>query len=53
MQLNREEFENICKPVMEWLNNNCHPHTIIAITQTDAELLEGVCFFKTTEYLID
>jgi len=39
----QEEFEALTRPVIEWLNNNCHPHVSVIVTPTNAELLEGVC----------
>lgn len=39
----RNEFEAVTRPVIEWLNNNCHPHVSVIVTPTNAELLEGVC----------
>jgi hypothetical protein len=45
------EFETVTKPVMEFLNNNCHPHVTVTINTTSSELSEGVCGFTTREYL--
>ena len=39
----QQEFEALTRPVIEWLNNNCHPHVSVIVTPTNAELLEGVC----------
>ena len=39
----REEFEAVVRPVIKWLNENYHPHVMVAITPTDAQLMEGVC----------
>lgn len=44
--MNREEqlqFEEVVRPVIKWLCENCHPHHTIIITPTNAELLEGSC----------
>jgi hypothetical protein len=46
-------FEEVARPVVEWLNNNCHPHVTVVITTTGAELSEGVCAFYTMEYVKD
>lgn len=35
------EFETAARPMIEWLNKNCHPHVKVIITTTDAELVEG------------
>lgn len=49
----REEFESITRPVIEWLNKNCHPHITVTIEPTRAELSEGVFSFPTNDYLTD
>ena len=36
----RKEFEAVTRPVIEWLNNNCHPHVSAVIEPTRAELLK-------------
>jgi len=38
----RKEFEQIVRPVIQFLNDNYHPHTQIIVTPTSAELTEGV-----------
>jgi len=37
-----KEFEKIVRPVVEYLQQNYHPHASIIITQTNAEIVEGV-----------
>lgn len=37
-----ESFENAARPLIKWLNENSHPHTSAIVTQTGAELLEGI-----------
>ncbi len=49
----RQEFEKLARPMIEWLNNNCHPHCSVNITQDSAELLEGVCVVNTKDYILD
>uniref|UniRef100_A0A6H2A5C1 Uncharacterized protein n=1 Tax=viral metagenome TaxID=1070528 RepID=A0A6H2A5C1_9ZZZZ len=39
----RKEFEEKVRPVLRFLNDNCHPHVQVIITPTMAELTEGVC----------
>jgi len=39
----RKEFEQTARPLIKFLNDNCHPHTQIIITPTNAEITEGVC----------
>jgi hypothetical protein len=50
---NRDAFIALTKPLIEWLNNNSNPHSMIVITFTSAELLEGAIAFHTEEYLKD
>jgi hypothetical protein len=47
----RQEFEEVVKPVIKWLNNNCNPHNTIIIDNTNAELVDGVYTEHTEEYL--
>ena len=49
----QEEFENVVKPVMEWLAKNSNPHTKIIIESTSAELVEGTMVISTEEFLVD
>ena len=37
------EFEALTRPLLKFLNDNCHPHVSVVVTTTTAELLEGVC----------
>lgn len=37
------EFEALTRPLLKFLNDNCHPHVSVIVTTTTAELLEGVC----------
>jgi hypothetical protein len=46
-------FEEIVKPVMEWLAKNKHPHMIVIIEATRAELVEGVECVATDEFVPD
>ncbi|MDO9536087.1 MAG: hypothetical protein Q7J85_12345 [Bacillota bacterium] len=38
-----DEFEALARPLMKFLNDNCHPHVSVIVTPTNGELLEGVC----------
>lgn len=49
----RQAFEAITRPVIEWLNANCHPHVTVVITPTSAELREGTIAYTTTDYVRD
>jgi len=48
-----EQLEEVVKPVMEWLSNNCHPHTTVIIDVTNAELVEGIATVVTQEFVKD
>jgi len=48
-----KEFENLTRPVIEWLNKNYHPHVSVTICSTRAELSEGVIGFTTFDYIKD
>jgi hypothetical protein len=37
----RIEFEKTARPMIKWLNDNCHPHVEVNITPTSARLFEG------------
>lgn len=47
----KKEFEQIVKPLIKFLNDNCHPHAVVVVSCTDAELSEGIYNFHTEEYL--
>ena len=49
----QKEFEAITRPVIKFLNDNCHPHVLVIITPTSAELVSGVCAYQTDDYLKD
>jgi hypothetical protein len=56
MKLNEKQIESFnesSKPLIKWLNENCHPHVTIIVTTTDSELSEGICVFRTEEFLKD
>lgn len=39
----RAEFDTLCRPLLKFLCENCHPHVSVIVTSTNAELLEGCC----------
>jgi hypothetical protein len=49
----KAEFESLARPLIKFLNDNCHPHVSIHIENDHAELSEGVCAFHTEEYFLD
>lgn len=38
---NKEEFEKVTKPVVEWMQKNCTPHDTIRIDIGGVELMSG------------
>lgn len=49
----RKEFEAVVKPVMKFLNEHFHPHVMVTIDPSRAELLEGQCATVTDEFVKD
>ena len=49
----RDEFKKVTEPVMEWLNENFHPHVHVIIDPTRSELLEGQTAHVTDKYVKD
>lgn len=39
----RKEFEQMTKPLNEWLQKNFSPHAKVIITSDSAEVCEGIC----------
>lgn len=48
-----KDFEELSKPLIKWLNDNCNPHARIIVDVTGAELVYGECNFYTQEYIKD
>ena len=46
-------FSMAVSPLIEYLNNNHHPHTSIIVTTTHAEVLEGKICVNTNEFVKD
>ena len=56
MLITKEQQESLldaAKPLIKWLNENCHPHTQVVVDALSAELLEGVAKVRTEEFLKD
>ena len=49
----RKEFELTVEPLMEWLAQNCHPHTAAIVDSGRAELVEGVVAHVTSKFIRD
>lgn len=41
----RQKFEELAQPLIDFINENYHPHCTIVIDNTHAELLEGLIGF--------
>lgn len=52
-ELFRKEFEDLVRPLMDYLGKNHHPHTKIILDSMSAELVEGVIGLQTDEYVRD
>ncbi len=48
-----DAFEEAAKPLVKWLNDNCHPHVTVVVTPSGAELSEGVAFVPIKEFIKD
>jgi hypothetical protein len=51
--LQRAELLDAAKPLIKWLNDNCHPHCTAIVGPGDVELTEGICHEKTDEFIKD
>lgn len=49
----RQDFMAACRPLMEWLNKNGHPHMKAIVDQCDVELVEGVMSGRDESMLRD
>ena len=41
------------KPLIKWMNENCHPHCTALVDQMRIELVEGIATNATKEFLRD
>ena len=56
MTLTPEQFRALldaAKPLIKWLNDNCHPHCTARVDQVSVELTEGIATNRTDEFLKD
>ena len=44
----KKELEALTKPLMQWLNDNCHPHVKAIVDNRYSVILEGI---TTTQLL--
>ena len=45
------ELLEAAKPLIRWMNQNCHPHCEVRIDQCNVELLEGIAMARTEEFV--
>jgi len=48
-----DELAEVAGPLINWLNDNCHPHVVAIVTPDRIELNEGVCSVPVTDYIHD
>ena len=41
------------RPLIKWLNENCHPHVVAIVTPGYVELSEGVARISIEDYIPD
>jgi len=49
----RQEMLEAAKPLIKWLDDNCHPHCRAIVDQLNIELVEGIAMNETDEFLKD
>ena len=47
----RKEMLEAAKPLIKWLNENCHPHCQAVVDQIGVLVMEGVAMNRTEEFL--
>ena len=48
-----KELEEVSRPLIKWLNDNCHPHVTAIVDPGRVELTEGVASISITDYIKD
>jgi len=48
-----EEFKEAAKPLVKFLNDNCHPHVIAIVSVDRAEILASSGMVGIEEYIKD
>jgi hypothetical protein len=48
-----DEFKKACKPLMKYLSENHHPHVKVIVDCNTAEMVEGMKFFESNEFILD
>jgi hypothetical protein len=52
-EIQNDELLKAAKPLLKMLNDGCHPHCKVIVTQTTVELVQGVTGTGTKEFLKD
>lgn len=53
VDVQKQTFEQVAQPLIRWMAENVHPHHIVIVTNTSAELLEGLRRVSDARYLQD
>ncbi len=56
MTITKEKFDElleVSKPLIKWLNENCHMNVQAQVSVVGVELFEGVASNRTTEFMKD
>lgn len=56
MNLSKEQVEQLkeaAKPLVKFLNENCHPHVVVHVEPTGAEIFEGLAVVNIEEFIKD
>ncbi len=48
-----EEFKELSKPLIKFLNDNFNPHVTIILTPTGGEIMSGSASFQCHEFIKD
>ena len=49
----QNEFAEAAKPLIKFIADNFHPHVTVIVDCSSAEMLEGICSFRTEEFIKD
>lgn len=49
----QKEMLEAAKPLIKWMNDNCHPHCTAQVDLNTIVLTEGIATHRTDEYLKD
>lgn len=48
-----QEFEQLAKPLVKWLNENGNPHSMIVVECDSAKVYGGECGVPISEFIKD